>query len=290
MHRHKSIRRRMQRGSFALALIAILLLASCVQPTPDPEAVARALVSIWATQTAEAPTLQPTFTPEIAPAVTEATATATVEPPTATVEPVAATPTTAAATAEPAATLTPTRAATPAATPPNCDIAVSSELIEGWDAALGCPTAPVTTTWAAWQPFDHGALFWRQDLNWTYVLYLKNGTDMSTGSWKTGGDDWRWDDSFPEGHGLQPPAAHVEPIRGFGYVWFNFLGGSESTLGWGTDEEKGVCVTLQPFETGLLFRTNKTQFCEYQYYNRAAEPGFSPLFFTLYEDGTWQRH
>jgi hypothetical protein len=288
----KKMKRTLQ-GLFSLAVLAVLL-TSCAQPTPDAEAVARALVSIWATQTAEAPTLQPTFavaeepaptaTIEPTPASPETTATATRE-----VEPTVPQATATSAVTS-AATLPATR--TVAATPPSdCAIATDAELTAAWDAArLGCPTAPAATTWAAWQPFERGALFWRSDLDWTYALHYSNGTDSHSGDWQTGEDAWRWDDSFPEGRDLTLPPGRFEPIRGFGYVWNNFLDGPQSELGWGTDEEKGVCVTLQPFENGLIFKTNRIQFCENQFYNRATDPGFAPLFFNLHEDGSWQRH
>ena len=134
-------------------------------------------------------------------------------------------------------------------------------------------------------------MWWRSDLDWTYALYWQNGTNPVTGNWVTGGDAWRWDQvSFPEGHGLTPPPGLFEPIRGFGFVWFEKLGGPSSQLGWATDQEKGFCALVQPFEHGLIFHSSTVQYCQDELFNYATQPSFAPLFFVLSDDGKWQRY
>jgi len=56
--------------------------------------------------------------------------------------------------------------------------------------------------------------------------------------------------SFPEGARLTPPPGLFEPIRGFGFVWFEKLGGPASQLGWATDPEKGFCARSSPLTMG----------------------------------------
>ncbi len=172
---------------------------------------------------------------------------------------------------------------------PVCTIATDSALAPAWElAGLGCPTAASAVIWAAWEPFEHGAMFWRSDADWAYVLHWQNGTNASLGDWITGENGWKWDGSFPDGHGLMPPQGRLEPIRGFGYVWFSFLGGPTSAIGWATAAEKGFCVTLQPFANGVIFRSNSVPYCQDQLFNWASDPSFAPIFVTLYGDKSWQ--
>lgn len=250
-----------------------------------------ALANTWATQTAEAATAVPSpsataTAAEIAAAASTATATAVVAATsapaaTATTAPTLAPSATTAATRPPAGTLTPV---------PDCAISVGLELAPAWDREkLGCPTAAAEVIWAAWQPFARGYMFWRSDRDWTYALTFA-GDDKMQGSYVTGGDAWRWDNSFPEGRGLTPPAGQIEPIRGFGFVWFTKLGGAESAIGWATEQEKGICVTRQEFERGVIVKSNTVAFCGDNLYNMAQEPAFAPVLLALHGDGTWRRH
>lgn len=133
-------------------------------------------------------------------------------------------------------------------------------------------------------------MLWRSDADHVYVFLFQNGTNSTRGSYQTGGDAWKWDGSFPDGTGLTPPSGLLEPVRGFGYVWRNFLGGPSSDIGWAADAEKGFCAKIQPFEQGLIFHSNTVTYCEDQYFNWATDPSFVPLYFSLYGDGTWRRH
>jgi hypothetical protein len=275
-------------GLIALGLTMLLLLSSCAaQPAVNIDATAQSLARQMVAQTAEAQSAA-----QAAPAATD-TPVPVVSTPPATKIPAPANTAT--------STVMPTRSpATAAASPPPgltpgsaaaCPVAVDPQLAAGWDQMkLGCPTAKSSVIWAAWEPFQHGEMLWRSDLDWTYALHQQNGADASLGDWSTGKDTWKWDQSFPDGHGLPPPPGLLEPVRGFGHAWYKFLGGPDSALGWAKSQEKGFCANLQPFEKGIIVHSSNTGSCEDGQYNWATNPAFAPLFFTLYEDGTWVRH
>jgi hypothetical protein len=280
----------------AVGLVTLLLLSGCAtQPTGNVEATAQSLARLWVAQTVEAQSAaqaapSATDTPEATvstPSATETPAPASSDTPTVMPTPtvVPTLPPATSAAASPVPGLTPGLAAA-------CPVAVDPQLAAGWDQAkLGCPTAKAAVIWAAWEPFQRGNMFWRSDLDWTYALAQRNGTDTAFGNWSTGKDAWKWDESFPDGHGLTPPPGLLEPIRGFGYAWYNFLGGPDSALGWAAGQEKGFCANLQPFENGVIFHSSTVPYCQDQMYNWAVEdPSFTPLFFTLYADGAWERH
>jgi hypothetical protein len=281
-------------GLIAVGLVTLLLLSSCAAPPAvNIEATAQSLARLMVAQTAEAQSAA-----QAATSVTD-TPVAAVPTPPATEIPAAAS--TATPTVLPTPTVMSTRppATTAAASPvpgltpgpaTACPVAVDPQLAAGWDQAkLGCPTAKAAVIWAAWEPFQRGDMFWRNDIDWIYELHWGNGTDAARGDWSTGKDAWKWDGSYPDGRGLTPPSGLFEPIRGFGYVWYEFLAGPDSAMGWATAQEMGFCASLQPFENGLIFHSSG-QPCEAGTYNWATNPSFTPLFFTLYADGSWERH
>jgi hypothetical protein len=100
--------------------------------------------------------------------------------------------------------------------------------------------------------------------------------------------EWEWDGSNPEGVGMSPPPGLHEPKLGFGWLWRTHLGGPDGKLGWALEEEKGICINIQRFERGLIFRSTKETCTEE--FNWATHPGFEPILFSLYEDGTWWRY
>jgi hypothetical protein len=281
-------------AGLALGLIAVLLLSACAAPPAvDVEATAQSLARLGITQTAEAQPAAQTQ-PSTGPPIPAATAPVPTEPPapsaTATLSAKPTATRAPSATAVATATSAPGAALTLTAAPP-CAIAVNPQLTAGWDRGrLGCPTAKSSMIWSAWEPFQHGDMFWRSDLDWTYALHQQNGTDKSRGDWATGKDAWKWDQvSYPDGRGLKPPSGLFEPKRGFGFAWFDALGGSASPLGWATGEEKGFCANLQEFEKGLIIHSTGGA-CGDNLYNWANVPAFAPLFFTLNADGSWERH
>jgi hypothetical protein len=131
---------------------------------------------------------------------------------------------------------------------------------------------------------------WRSDTDNVYVMNYAGWSITWQGDWFETPPSWRWDGSNPGGVGLSPPAGLYEPIRGFGYIWRNFLGAQSGQLGWATDEEKGFCAKIQQFEQGILFHSSTVEFCQDQLFNWARDPSFTPLFFSLHRDGAWQRN
>ena len=299
----------------AAAGLGALLFAGCAapQPTPSVEELAKSIAAVWATQTAEAQAVaSPTptgaaagVTPSPAPtmAATGVPPTSTPTPLAPTVPPTAPRPTDTPTTGPPTptptntATLLPSPTPTPTSTPtatPACPIAVSPNLAPAWDPAkFGCPTGDATIVWSAWQPLERGAMLWRSDLDWIYRL-LNNpwhpDTDNTNGGWYTAKDNWRWDGSFPEGRGLTPPPGLLEPIRGFGFVWFNFSGGPSGGQGWATAPEMGFCAEIQPFGDSLIFASSTVETCGDGQFNWARDPSFEPLLIALESsEGRWQR-
>jgi hypothetical protein len=282
---------RRQRTAFVcLALLllgAVLLLSACsVQAPVDVNATAVALAHAWGTQTAEAqPAPSATNTvppPTAAPTDTETPA----QEPTSTSTPVSPPPTsTQTVGPKPTASRTPTPG--PA---PTCAVAPDPALASRWSyAELGCPKEYAKVVWSAWQPFERGYMIWMEDTDWTYALQYLGATEPKKGQWATGGESWRWDGvSFPEGHGLTPPDDLIEPIRGFGNVWFSKLGGQTSQLGWGTVEEKGFCALAQRFDKGMLVQSTAAG-CGGGQFNWATTSEFKPVFLALYADGRWRR-
>jgi hypothetical protein len=298
----------------ALLLAAGLLLSACVVQVPvDVNATAQAIAHSWATQTAEAQpgtaevlpvvsatnTEVPTASPTGATAVPQPSDTATPTQPltsTSTVTqppPLTATFTPTAAprhTATPTVTPKPTNTNTPTPSPfPPCSVPMDAALAPGWNhAKLGCPNAPAKIVWSAWQPFQHGDMIWMEDTDWVYALNHGGGTDSAQGDWATGGQSWRWD-NITNRPDLTPPEGLVEPVRGFGFVWYYKLGGPSSQIGWGTGEEKGFCALVQGFEKGMLIQSTTVPGCAGGQFNWAATADFSPVFVALYADNSWRR-
>jgi hypothetical protein len=128
-------------------------------------------------------------------------------------------------------------------------------------ADLGCAVASGKETGAAFQPFEQGVMFWREDLRRIYVL-------QADGTWGSYEDAWTSDQGEPD---LSPPQGRYAPVRGFGRVWSLELEGPPSPIGWGTAPEQGYTMVVQPFAYGLLLS------------------GIEDEVYALYDDGTWQQ-
>jgi hypothetical protein len=152
--------------------------------------------------------------------------------------------------------------ATPVPTP--CVSSVDPRLQGGTQAdiaALGCAVASAMETGAAFQPFERGRMFWREDLQRIYVLH-------QGGTWASYEDTWTPDQGEPD---LSPPQGLYAPVRGFGRVWSLELEGPPSSIGWGTAPERGYAMVVQPFAHGLLLS------------------GFDGEIYALYDDSTWEK-
>jgi len=158
-------------------------------------------------------------------------------------------------------------AAPPTATP--CPVTINTEyssLFGTEDNALaeslGCPRAETATTVAAWQPFEHGVMLWREDVNLIYVLEPEN-------LWRSTGDTWREGDLAFEPAQDVPDGLH-QPVRGFGLVWREQPGVREA-LGWATSEEDGFEAMIQEFNGGTIWQDSERN-----------------TFFVLLNNGTYQ--
>ena len=244
--------------------------------TPEPPAGAT-LQPQTVTPSSPSPTavVPPTSTP--APlAATPIPPTSTPAPPTAT--PIPPTPTLLPPTSTP---VPPTPTAVPPTPTPLCSLAVHGQLAAAWDRGrLGCPAAPASITWAAWQPFERGYMFWRSDTWRASVLY-------DDGTWTEFPDQWDGLTTVSPG---APPPGLVAPVRGFGYLWGTY-DDVAGRLGWGLEEEKGFCANIQPFERGFIFHSSSAvEHCWEDLHNHATDPGFTPLLLVMRGDGTWRRY
>jgi hypothetical protein len=154
--------------------------------------------------------------------------------------------------------------ATPTPTPTPCVQALDERFQidpTSAPARLGCATEPAQETLVVVQPFELGLMFWRQDARRIYLL-------QQDATWADYEDTWRegQPDRDPE---LLPPKGLYQPVRGFGKVWRESLGGAEAWIGWATAEEHAFGTAIQPFAHGLLLQ------------------GEDGVVYVLYHDGTW---
>jgi hypothetical protein len=191
-------------------------------PTPTPSQPPTATPSPTPTASST-PTLTPTPSPTLLPV----TPTPVVAPPLLF---------TATATLQPSPTPCPQSAASEFAT-----LLAAGALRE----QLGCPRGEATTTGAAWQPFERGAMLWRADVTLIYILERDN-------RWRFVADRWRDGDTTFDPN-LAAPAGLHQPVRGFGLVWREQSGVSE-LLGWATVEEQGFEALIQEFSGGLIWQ------------------------------------
>lgn len=126
-----------------------------------------------------------------------------------------------------------------------------------WRAELGGPggtmgyaTDVAQELWSATQPFERGRMIWVDHLQEDTVYVLTYGADEGGGTWQAYEDTFREGD--PESSGLTPPAGRLEPIRGFGKVWRDELGGPDAPVGWALVPEQGYVGEVQFFEHGLM--------------------------------------
>jgi hypothetical protein len=111
------------------------------------------------------------------------------------------------------------------------------------------------------QSFQNGRMIWHGDEQRIYVLH-------NDGTWRS------FEDTFEEGQpeideSLVAPDGLFQPIRGFGRVWREQLGGPDAAIGWATLPEGAANGSVQPWEHGQLFSFGL------------------PERFLLFEDGRW---
>jgi hypothetical protein len=136
-------------------------------------------------------------------------------------------------------------------------------------ARLGCPEKQAEQINLVEQPFEHGRMIWDSSTMQIYVL-------METATWRAFDDTFK-DGKDPEYDQTLPPPPK-QPSRGFGKVWREQLGGSQSAIGWALERERGLVGWRQRFSFGLLVWTD-TSLSGIQGAGTA---------YLLYDDGTWQ--
>ena len=127
---------------------------------------------------------------------------------------------------------------------------------------LGCAIEPGTSSWVALQRFERGTMFWRQDNREIYVL-------QDDATWASYQDTW--EDGQPvDDPALAPPPQRIQPIRGFGKVWREQLGGATAKIGWAMEGEYGFETAIQGFQDGIAIM------------------GPEMTLYVLYNDGRWE--
>jgi len=109
-----------------------------------------------------------------------------------------------------------------------------------------------------------GYFFWRQDTRTIYTL-------RNDGRWTAYGDTWQ-EGRDPDRWGYIPPAGLYEPVRGFGKLWREQLGGPSGAFGWAFEPEQGFTAEIQTFERGLMLENDNDEI------------------FVLFNTGTWARY
>ena len=118
--------------------------------------------------------------------------------------------------------------------------------------ALGWAAEPRPTEVAtAFQPFEGGAMIWREDTRRIYALF-------NDGSWAAFDDTWTPEEP-DRNPNIVPPPGLFQPIRGFGKVWRNNPQ-VRAALGWALREEVGHTSPVQTFERGVLIRVGDTTY------------------------------
>jgi hypothetical protein len=152
-----------------------------------------------------------------------------------------------------AATATPALPPPPTGTPTPCAIPVErfAGIYARHREALECALSAEHTTWAAWQPFQRGAMLWLEETREVWVL-------EDDGHWERFPDTWTEDQPASDPN-LVPPPGLFQPVRGFGKVWREALGGPAAAVGWAVAPEQGRQALWQPFQGGWIFQVEGIQ-------------------------------
>lgn len=115
-------------------------------------------------------------------------------------------------------------------------------------------------------------MFWRNMPDGDVVYVLLHDATKVGGTWQAFADTFAA--GQPESAGHVPPSGLYEPVRGFGKVWREQLGGERipPSIGWAIEPEQGMdTAQYQDFQGGTLL--------------------FSPRLgtvFVLFSDGSWK--
>lgn len=113
-------------------------------------------------------------------------------------------------------------------------------------ANLGCPTDVSHAGDSVGEQFERGQMLWLAESRQIYVL-------ARAGTYAVYADTWK--DGQPVGGFFKPPPNRYEPVRGFGVVWREQLGGPNAPIGWATEPETARPAEIQNYDRGLAYRT-----------------------------------
>ena len=160
-----------------------------------------------------------------------------------------------------------------------CKTQTHGQLKPFWNQSdLGCPTSAGQTLWSAWQTFEQGYMFWRQDDDAVFVF-----TDEE--AWTRFSDDWDSQVYTPT-RGTAPDGMHT-PVRGFGYLWEN-NDDVFADLGWATADEKGACTLTQAFDHGILLAGDPVDSCFENSENLVSETPLGSNTVQALDGGSWE--
>lgn len=111
------------------------------------------------------------------------------------------------------------------------------------------------------QPFERGRMVWVGNGSglgdWEKVVVVLNG-EGDSGAWQRFPDTWL--EGQPESDpALVPPDDLYQPVRGFGTVWRERLGGPQAPIGWATAPEEGSPGAIQLYQGGIVLRLGGQQ-------------------------------
>jgi hypothetical protein len=119
---------------------------------------------------------------------------------------------------------------------------------------LGCPIAGEVQVSVARQPFERGRMVWigptsgLPDLEKTVIVLVDEGS-----TWQRFPDTWQEGQSESD-PSIASPENLVQPVRGFGKVWREQLGGPQAAIGWATTPELGLTAGVQRYDRGWVLR------------------------------------
>jgi hypothetical protein len=115
---------------------------------------------------------------------------------------------------------------------------------------LGCPVLTAADAPAAVQTFDNGSMLWADLGAGGKKIYTVYSSPYAPGRPLVyAAYDDTWTSADPADYGLNPPAGHYPPMRGFGKLWVSnkFV---RQDLGWGTAPEQPARAVVQQFGSG----------------------------------------
>ncbi len=148
----------------------------------------------------------------------------------------------------------------------------------GPSTALGLATADAVVRLAAEQFFEHGYMYWRDNLgvpDQIYVLYFGGGSDQTKGTWRSFEDTWKEGDPENSCPAETPPGGLYKPLRGFGHVWCD-QPTVKAQLGWATEAKENPLENnagFQDFQHGVMLWS-----------------GRQDAIYVLYDDGGWIKY